>query len=237
LFLKLDADALVDAYKASYEPRAEEAPLIRTEVANQRRTPTSVERKKKRVRRHQRGYALAAAIAIIIVALLAWFGTSRGNDHATIDADNISTSTVSTVTSTVSTAGSGGTSSTDTTDKGGASTSTTSDDGVSATVSTSTQSTTQGDTEDTSGGNVKMVLKVMDQNCWLVVREDSEQGAELYAGLLSKGGQQTFDSARRYWLNVGQPEVLTVTVGAKSYSLAAPAGAFVVTEAGVERSQ
>jgi cytoskeletal protein RodZ len=206
-------------------------------VANQRRTPTSVERKKKRVRRHQRGYALAAAIAIVIVALLAWFGTSRGNDGASINADNISTSTVSTATSTVSTSGSGETSSTGTTDEGGASTTATSDDGASVTVSTSTQSTTEGDTGDTSGGNVRMVLKVMEQNCWLVVCEDSEQGAELYAGLLSEGGQQTFDSARRYWLNVGQPEVLTVTVGSKSYTLAAPAGAFVVTEAGVERSQ
>jgi cytoskeleton protein RodZ len=228
IFLKLDGDALVDAYKNNFEPQAEDTPLVRTEVANQRRMPTSVERKKKRVRRHQRGYALVAIVAIVVVALLAWFGASRGDDTASIGAENISTSTVSTV------AGSGASSTLSTDEGDTGSTATT--ESVQATVSSSVDTTTA--TDSTSGaGTVKLVVKVTTGSCWLVIREDGENGAEVYAGTLSEGGKQTFESARRYWMNVGQPEVLTVSVGGKSYTLAAPAGAFLVTETGIERSQ
>jgi cytoskeleton protein RodZ len=230
IFLKLDGDALVDAYRNNFEPKAEETPLVRTEVANQRRMPTSVERKKKRVRRHQRGYALVAIVAIVVVALLAWFGASRGDDTASIGAENISTSTVSTV------AGSGDMSSTLSTDEGDIG-STAATQSVQATVSSSVDTPTATDSVPSGTGTVKLVVKVTTGSCWLVIREDGENGAEVYAGTLSEGGKQTFESARRYWMNVGQPEALTVSVGGKSYTLAAPAGAFVVTETGIERSQ
>ncbi|MFH0915594.1 MAG: RodZ domain-containing protein, partial [bacterium] len=68
-------------------------------------------------------------------------------------------------------------------------------------------------------------------------REDSESGAEVYAGTLSAGGQETFASSQRYWMMVGRPEVLAVSVNGASYTLTAPDGTFVVTGAGVERSQ
>ena len=238
-FLKIDADALVDLYKSSFEPRVEEPALIRAEVTNQRRGPTSVERKKKRVRRHQRGYALAAVLAIMVVALLAWFGTSRGQDPASIGASNISTSTVSTTATTV---GEGGTSSTattaagDTSSTGGSSGATSTTSLAGGTVSSSVDATTVTDSQAANTGQLTMVATVTKGTCWLVVREDSENGAEVYAGTLSAGGKQTFAGAKRYWLNVGVPESLVVSVGGKSYTLAAPAGAFVVTEAGVERS-
>ncbi len=232
-FLKIDADGLVDVYKTSFEPRGEEPALIRAEVTNQRRGPTSVERKKKRVRRHQRGYALAAALAIIVVAVLAWFGTRGGEDPASIGAANISTSTIST---TAPLAGDVGTSSTGTTTAGDTSATSSTAGTHGATVSSSVDSTTATDST-ASTGQVKLVVTVTSGTCWLVVREDSENGAEVYAGTLSAGGKQTFEGAKRYWLNVGEPESLKVSVGGKSYTLAAPAGAFVVTEAGVERSQ
>ena len=68
-----------------------------------------------------------------------------------------------------------------------------------------------------------------------MVREDNENGAELYAGTLSAGGQQTFDSAKRYWVMAGIPDALTISVNGTPYSLSGAAGAFVVTETGVER--
>lgn len=242
IFLKLDSDALVDVYKSSFEPRVEEPAVIRAEVTKQRRGPTSVERKKKRVRRHQRGYALTAVLAIIVVALLAWFGTSRGQDPASINAGNISTSTSST---TATLPGQGGTSSTatmGTATTGGEDTSSTSSaSGTSgltqATVSSSVQTTTATDSETGSNAQLKMVVTVTQGTCWLVVRENSEGGAEVYAGTLSAGGRQTFEGAKRYWMNVGQPEALTVSAGGNLYTLANPAGAFLVTEAGVSRSE
>jgi hypothetical protein len=87
----------------------------------------------------------------------------------------------------------------------------------------------------TTGQNVKMVLTVTQGSCWLVVREDNESGAELYAGTLSAGGQQTFDSAKRYWVMAGIPEALAVSVNGTAYSVDGPAGSFVVTETGIER--
>jgi TPP-dependent trihydroxycyclohexane-1,2-dione (THcHDO) dehydratase len=70
-----------------------------------------------------------------------------------------------------------------------------------------------------------------------VVREDNESGAEVYAGTLSAGGRQTFDSSKRYWMRAGRPEVLALSVNGASHALTAPAGSFIVTEAGIERSQ
>ena len=94
-FLRLDADAFVAEYRSSYEPRSEEPALVRSELTRERRSPTSVERKRKSTRRQQRGYAVVAAVAVVIVVLLAWFGSGRGQDAASLDASNISSPTSS----------------------------------------------------------------------------------------------------------------------------------------------
>ncbi len=246
-FLKLDADALVDAYKNTHAAARIEGPppvVVRQDVTNGRRSRTSAERLKKRVRRQQSGYALAAVIAIIVVGLLAWFGTGRGQEAASIEADNITTSTLTTTAPLGMITGGE--------DDGTGDGAVDGEDG--ATVSTSPEDqttgagTTQQDGDNTeSGGDnappdsdgeaISLVVSVNDGSCWLVVREDSENGAEVFAGTLSAGGKQTFDSATRYWMRVGDPEVLTVSVGGEAYSLSAPAGAFVVTAAGVERAE
>jgi hypothetical protein len=71
----------------------------------------------------------------------------------------------------------------------------------------------------------------------MVVREDSANGPELYAGTLSAGGKKTFDSSKRYWLMVGKPDVLSVTVNDRALKLDSGAGSFTVTEAGVQANQ
>lgn len=206
-FLKLDADAVVDEYRRSYESDKEESVVLRAEDSRRSRSHTSAERKKKRVRRNQRGYALVGVVAVVVVVLLAWFGSGRGQDAASIDASNITSPTSSTSLATVS-----------------SSAPAVSGNGTAATTSL-------------AGGNVALVVSVTEGSCWLVVREDTENGAEVYAGTLSAGGQETFASSKRYWMMVGKPEVLVLSVNGASYTLAAPAGSFVVTGAGVERSQ
>jgi hypothetical protein len=54
---------------------------------------------------------------------------------------------------------------------------------------------------------------------------------------LSAGGQKTFDSSKRYYMNVGKPEALTLTVNGTSVALPTAAGAFIVTEAGIQANQ
>jgi len=225
VFLKLDADALVEEYRVGFEARKEEPGVLRTEMAQKPRSRTSTERRKSRVRRTQRSYALIGAVAVVVVILLAWFGSGRGQDAATLDASAISTPSSSTNSST--TLGSGG------------STTTTRSESVSgATVTTKASGNGAGDGVSTmTGENVQLVISVTEGSCWLVIKEDDENGAEVYAGTLSAGGEQTFDGSKRYWMMVGKPEVLSLLLNGASYSLEAPAGSFVVTETGIERSR
>ena len=216
LFLKLDADALVDEYRRGHEPRAEDTPVLSIDNPRRSRSRQSVERKKQRPRRNQRGYALVGVVAVVVVLLLAWFGSGRGREPAQIDASGISTPTSSTSLRAVS------------------STTTLQSQGGSLSTTSSTTGTTVG---TGNGKNVALVVAVTEGSCWLVVREDNESGAEVYAGTLSAGGQQTFDSSKRYWMRAGKPEVLALSVNGISHTLTAPAGSFIVTEAGIERSQ
>ncbi len=196
---------------------------MRTDVTKSPRSHTSAERRQKRVRKQHRGYVVAAFIAIVIVVLLAWFGTGRGQEAASIDADSITSSTLTT------TAPSGSGSS----DEAGAGGSTT-------TAGSGAGTTTTAGAEDgppSTDGTIEVVVAVDRESCWLVVREDGEEGAEVFAGTLSAGGRQTFDTAKQYWMRVGNPEVLSVSVAGVPHELAAPAGAFVVSGAGVERVQ
>jgi cytoskeleton protein RodZ len=216
LFLKLDADALVDEYRSGHEPHSAETAVLSIDNSRRARSRPSAERKKQKPRRNQRGYALVGVVAVVVVVLLAWFGSGRGREPASIDASGISTSTSSTSLSPVS--------STTTLPSGG--------------ESTSTTSSVSGTTMETGNGkNVALIVAVTEGSCWLVVHEDNESGAEVYAGTLSAGGQQTFDTSKRYWMRAGAPEVLALSVNGTPYTLAAPAGSFIVTEAGIERSQ
>jgi len=210
-FLKLDASALVEEYKRNYEPRRPDEPsAIRVEPASPSRTRSLAERQKRKARRTQKGYILIGALAVIAVALLAWFGTDWGpRGAASISPQSIPEESTTTSLAAVSST---------TTEPSSADSSTT----TSVTV---------------SGENVTLKLTASKGNCWLVVREDSQEGAEMYAGTLSKGGHKTFDSSKRYWMRVGAPEALVVEVNGKSIALDGSAGAFLVTEAGIQASE
>jgi cytoskeletal protein RodZ len=206
-FLKLDGDELVDEYRRAYETGREEPGLVRGEAVQRPRSRTVAERKKRRARRNQRGYIIVALLAVVAVFLLAWFGSQRGDDESPpLDSASFSsavTTTDSTDDSTTTTDGGGGTSSTET----------------SVVVAT--------------GENIEVVLSVTEGSCWLVVREDSEEGPEVFAGTLSAGGQKTFEGAKRYWMNVGKPEVLAVSLNGTAHTLDGEAGAFLITETGI----
>jgi cytoskeleton protein RodZ len=214
LFLKVDPDLLLYEYRSQYESRQEEVGPLRTEMTQQRRTQTSAERMKKRTRRTQRGYVTAAVVAMIIIIVIAYVGARQvGKGPAVLGAGSIQSTTSSVTSTTVAVQ-------------------TTS---TSSTVPKSTTSTVAVAT--TTGDNVTMVLTVTTGSCWLVVREDNDTGYELYAGTLTAGGQQTFDSAKRYWVRAGVPEALAIHVNGNPFSVTGEAGIFLATETGVEREQ
>ncbi len=222
VLLKLDADALIAEYRSTYEPPdRDEANNVRAEATT--RTPSRVSRQERRTRkkRLQRGYILAAVVAVAIIALLAWFGSGRGQEAATLGSENLnppSTASASSPESNVTQ-------------------SVTVSPGNSSAGATSATTASTAGVVTTTGRNVTLVVGVTEGSCWLVVKEDSENGAELYAGTLSAGGQQTFDGARRYWMMAGRPEVLAVTINGTAHTLSSPAGAFVITESGIERTR
>jgi hypothetical protein len=80
-----------------------------------------------------------------------------------------------------------------------------------------------------------MILLVTEGSCWVVVREDSEGGKDLYAGALTAGGQQSFTTAKRYWVRAGEPEALSISINGTPHTVSGGAGIFVITEQGVER--
>jgi cytoskeleton protein RodZ len=211
-FLKLDPDELLEDYRQRPEIRRDESGMVRSEAVQQSRTRTAAERKKKRTHRSQRSYAIVGVLAVLAIFLLAWFGSGRGGDESTtLDSGSFSSSATSTTTSSGSST---------TTEAGGSSQSTTASSMV------------------TTGENVALIVSVSEGSCWLVVREDNEEGAELFAGTLSAGGQKTFDTAKRYWMNVGEPDVLVLSINGSPRTLDAEGDSFifVVTEAGVEPS-
>jgi cytoskeleton protein RodZ len=226
VFLKLDPDPILAEYRSQYEYHKDEIGPLRTDLATQRRSPTSAERKKKRTRRTQRGYVAAGIVAVLAVILLAWLGSGRGEPAASLGTGNLptssSTAAATTVTVMVATT-------TSTTSAAGSETTTTLQADTVGTSSTGPGVAT------TTGQNVTMVLAVTQGDCWLVVREDNESGAELYAGTLSAGGQQTFDSSKRYWVMAGIPDSLKITINGSPHTVSGPAGSFLVSETGVER--
>jgi len=84
---------------------------------------------------------------------------------------------------------------------------------------------------------VVLTVSVTEGSCWLLVREDGKNGVELFAGTLSAGSEETFEGSKRYWMTVGKPEVLALSINGVAHTLEEPEGFFVVTEAGVERTE
>lgn len=227
VFLKLEPEVLLNEYRDLYEGSREDIGALRTELSQQRRTKTSVERKKKRVRRTQRGYIAAALLAIVVIAVIAWVGAGGDKGGAVIGAENLPSTTSEPSTTTV------------TDDVDGTSTSTT-EDSTDPSTDTSTDSSSTSTTAGvvtTTGENVAMVLSVTEGSCWLVVREDSESGRDLYAGALLAGGQQSFTTAKRYWVRAGEPESLSISINGTPHTVNGEAGVFVITEQGVERQE
>jgi cytoskeletal protein RodZ len=210
-YLKLDGDKLVEEYRRTYEVHREEPGLMRSEAVQKPRSRTVAERKKRRTRRNQRGYAIAGVFAVVAIFLLIWFGLgARGSESPPLD----SASFPSAVSSTNPVG-----------------------EGVTTTVGAGTGSSTTTSPLVITGENIELLLTVSEGSCWLVVHEDGAEGDELFAGTLSAGGKKTFNGAKRYWMNVGKPEVLKVSVNGQALTFDGQAGAYLVTEAGIVPSQ
>jgi cytoskeleton protein RodZ len=211
-YLRLDADALIEEYRYGREPRTDELGVYQGNSTAEQPRPSSVTVRKKRKGRHdRRGYALIGVLAVVVIVLLAVFATGRGKTGATTDPDSFG----GLVTTTTSTGAEG------TTVSGSETTVTPGEGGEATTTTTGIVAT---------GENVTLVAKVAEGSCFLVVREDNEEGAVLYQDTLAAGEEQSFSGAKRYWLHVGAPAVLVLTVNGLERSIDGEPGYYVVTE-------
>jgi cytoskeleton protein RodZ len=87
------------------------------------------------------------------------------------------------------------------------------------------------------GQTVAMVLSVSKDRCFLTVREDTATGKTLFSGTLDASQKLAYEGQVRYWLNVGEPSVLMLTINGTRVTVPEPYGQFVVTSAGITRVQ
>lgn len=101
--LRLDADALVEEYRSTYERRKSAQSEYYDLTLEQMRSRTMKGRRKRPMRNTRRGYTLMGVLAVVAVVLLAYFGSGRGSGEAVIDVNSVggATSTLAGATTTL----------------------------------------------------------------------------------------------------------------------------------------
>jgi cytoskeletal protein RodZ len=210
-FLQLDTVILLDEYRSRFEPTQEpHAFPIRPRGARpgqqQRR------RRSRSSASGQRNAVVVGVIAVIIVVVLAWVGWGNHERTAVIEPASTTTSTTAPA-DTTTLAGDPST-----TVKGGVTGTTTAGGGTAGATA------------------VDLTVKAAGGRCFLLVRDASSTGKQLYAGTLAKGESGHYTGESALWLNVGQPAALQVTLNGKSATFPGDSGNYVVTAAGIERA-
>ena len=151
---------------------------------------------------------VVGVIALLVIAALAWVGWgNRNGGKAEMNPGPVTTTTGSSGQTTV-TSGSG-------------------------TVTTSGPSTTIGP----AGGMVTLVLGVTKDRCFLTVKEESAGGKTLFSGTLDTGQELSYADQQEFWLNIGNPSALRMTINGVTVVVPEPYGSFLVTSAGLSRVQ
>ena len=152
---------------------------------------------------------------MIIVVVLAWVGWGNRQRTAQIEPAQTTTSTTGVGSVTGTTLGG--------------------DPGT--TVPSDVTDTTAG-RPDTTGpaASVDLTVEATDGRCFLLVREGSATGRQLYAGTLEKGDSGHYTTESALWMNVGQPAAIRATLNGKVVAFPGDSGDYLVTAAGIERA-
>lgn len=208
-YLGLDADVLVAEYSGAHGTAGDASHAIQQNAVPRPRT---------RSPRRQPNYAVVAVVTIIVIAVLALVFGNRGEEPAVIDPESVSSTTTTTAGSDV-----GGT--------GGVAEVQTQADGVIVTEAAGPGTPT----EDPDPDSLDLVVEVLQNRCWIVVREESSSGATLYSGTLTEGQQLSYSSGGRLWLRIGDPSVVRLVVDGEALEVPEPYGDFVVSDSGLQR--
>jgi cytoskeletal protein RodZ len=211
-FMGLDTVPLLDEYRSRFQPSREPHPFPVRPIGSR---PKQQSNRRRSPASNQRNHIAIGVIAVIIVVVLAWVGWGNRERTATIEPATTTTTT-----------GLGGNTSTPLVDGSGSTT---------ATGPTDSTTTTTGETGATS--TVDLTVKATGGRCYLLVRDGSATGRQLYAGTLEKGESGHYTSESALFVNVGQPAALQVTLNGKDAAFSGDFGDYMVTASGINRVQ
>ncbi len=206
-FLGLDTRILLDEYRSRFEPAHELHPFPTR--AKSTRPSRQQHSRPRSSASGQRNAVVLGVIALIIVAVLAWVGWGNRQRTAVIEPLTTTTSTTTPADTTTTAAGA------DTATTGAGVTDTTAS-GAAAVTTT-----------------VDLKVKATGGRCYLLVRDGSSTGKQLYAGTLAKGESGHYTSDAALWVNVGQPAALQVTLNGKAATFPGSSGNYLVTATGI----
>jgi cytoskeleton protein RodZ len=211
-FMGLDTVPLLDEYRSRFQPSREPHAFPVRPVSSRPKQQSS---RRRSPASSQRNHIAIGVIAVIIVVVLAWVGWGNRERTATIEPATTTTTTgLGSITSTALGDGSGSTT---------------------ATGPTDTTTPTTGKTGSTT--TVDLTVKATGGRCYLLVRDGSATGRQLYAGTLAKGESGHYTSESGLFVNVGQPAALQVTLNGKGAAFSGDFGDYMVTASGIERVQ
>jgi cytoskeletal protein RodZ len=208
--LRLDPDAVVEEYRNTFERRRGDPTDTYDLTLEQVRTRSARKKSRKFTRRGRQGYALIGVVVILVVILLAWFGSNRGQPEARLGAESVGGSASSTATTQPAP------STTDTTEVG-------------ATTTSSTEAVF-------TGSDVWLRVKAT-ADCFLIVRDDNQEGELLYRDTMTADEEFGHTRSKRYWLLIGSPDSVRVWINEAEYNVEGEGGMFIVTETGIDREQ
>jgi cytoskeleton protein RodZ len=208
--LRLDSDALVEAYRSTYERRRDETREHTDLTLEHVRSRTRAKQRKRSPQGARRGYAVLGVLVVIAVVLLAYFTSNAGQPPATLGPDSV----------------------------GGGLTSTTSADATTTTTAVGdTGGTTTSSTDAVFTGNDFWLRIRATGDCFLVVRDDNENGDILYRDTIGAGEEFNYTEAKRYWVHIANPEVVRVYVNDAQINVPGEGGGrFIITETRIERT-
>lgn len=164
--------------------------------------------------RRQSNLVLVGVVALVLLLLIAWWARGDDDTSATLDpvaVEPSSTTTLATVPQTVVSE---------------------EEDGASEGDGTTAEDET---TTTLPEGQLVLEVTAARGRCWLLVKEETADGRILYSGTLETGDTVRLDEAGAYWVNVGSPSSIDVSLNGAPADVPEPYGNFLLTAAGSER--
>ena len=108
--------------------------------------------------------------------------------------------------------------------------------GVENTTTTLGPATTESTAAVITGNAIVLKLEATG-DCYVVVRENDQEGEALFRGAMQSGDVELFTGGKRYWMQIGDPDALQVFINDIIREVTGGSGIYYATEGGMEKIQ